>query len=114
MFENLSKYVKPIFMVHCIAFATRMLWTRIIENSEKSELKNDPVKQLNEKKPFYEKIFKMKLSGAQRCQIWQQQLQKFFKDALVELYLDVDGSYATHKIIDDYVRECSRSSQRKS
>ena len=114
MFENLSKSVKPIFKVHCIAFASKMLWTRIIENSEKSELKNDPVKQLNEKKPFYQRLFKMTLSGAQRCEIWLQHLQKCFKEALVEIYLDVDGSYATHKIIDDYVRECSRSSQRKS
>ena len=101
-------------MVRCIAFASKMLWSRINENSEKSELKNDPVKQLNEKKPFYQKLFKMKLSGAQRSHIWQQQLQEFFKEALVKLYLNVDESYATHKIIDDYIRECSENSQRKS
>ena len=60
---NITCYIKPIFMVRCIAFASKMLWRRIIENSEQSALKNDPVNQLNEKKPFYQKLFKMKLSG---------------------------------------------------
>ena len=101
-------------MVRCIAFASKMLRSRIIENSKKSELKNDPVEQLNEKKLFYEELFKLKLRGAQRSHIWQKQLQEFFKEALVKIYLNVQESYATHKIIDDYIRECSRNYQRKS
>ena len=101
-------------MVRCIAFASKMLWNRISDNSKKSELKNDPVKQLNEKKPFYQKLFKMKLSGAQRSHIWQQQLQESVKETLVKCYLHVDESYETHKIVDDYIRECSFNSQRKS
>ena len=101
-------------MVRCIAFASRMLWSRINENSQKSELKNDPVEQLNKNKLFYQKLFKMKLSGAQRSHIWTQQLQEYFKDAPKKIYLEVNESYATHKIIDDYIRECSRNPQRKS
>ena len=60
---SITSYIKPIFMVRCIAFASKLLWKRISENSKQSELKNDPVNQLNEKKPFYQKLFKMKLSG---------------------------------------------------
>ena len=101
-------------MVRCIAFASKLLWNRINDNSKKSELKNDPVKQLNEKKSFYEKLFKMKLTGAQRSHIWQQQLQEFFKEALMKIYLNVNGSYATHEVIDQYIRECSKNPQRKS
>jgi len=111
---KITEYVKPIFMVRCIAFASKMLWGRIISNSEQSEKKNDPVNQLNEKKPFYQKLFRMKLSGAQRSHIWQQQLQEFFKEALRQIYLNVDESYETHEVIDGsdgFIRECSRNSQ---
>ena len=108
---DITEYVKPIFKVRCIAFASKMLWERITENSVNSEKKNDPVNQLNKRKSFYQKIFRMKLRGAQRSHIWQQQLQEFLKQALVQIYLNVDESYATHKIIDEYIRECSRNSK---
>ena len=111
---DISKYVKPIFMVRCIAFASKMLWKRINDNSSLSEQKHDPVNQLNEKKPFYQKLFKMKLSGAHRSHIWQQQIQEFFKEGLMQIYLNIKESYATHKVIDDFIRESSRNSQRKS
>ena len=111
---DITKFVKPIFTVRCIAFASRMLRKRIDENSALSELKNDPVHQFNKKKPFYLKLFKMKLLGAQRSQIWQQQFHEFFKEALIHIYLKLNESYATHEVIDKFIRECSRNSERKS
>ena len=112
--HDITKYVRPIFMVRCIAFASKMLWERIIENSSLSELKNDPVNQLNEKKLFYQKLYKMKLSGAHRSKIWQQHIEEFMKEALVQIYLKTDESYATHDVIDEFIRDSSRNSQRKS
>ena len=111
---DITQYVKPIFTVRCIAFASQMLRKRIDENSALSELKNDPVHQFNKKKNFYLKLFKMKLLGAQRSQIWQQQLHEFFKEALIHLYLNLNESYATHEVIDKFIRECSGKSERKS
>lgn len=109
---DITQYTKPIFRVHCIAFASQMLLSRINENSRLSQLKNDPVNQLNEDKPKYQKLFQMKLLGAQRSQIWQQQLEDFFKEALVQIYLRVDESYATHNVIDEFIKMASRNTRK--
>ena len=107
---KIQNYLKPYFIVICVVFATyKMLLPRLIENSDLSSKKSDPVKQLDAKKDFYKKLFILKLKGAQKSQIWQQQIVHRLKEALAQIYLQKDGSLATHREVYDLIRTFSAS-----
>ena len=54
----------------------------------------------------------MKLKGAQKSEIWRQQIVQLLKDSLVQLYLQPDGSEATHFVIYDFIRTFSADPRR--
>ena len=64
------------------------------------------------KKEYYKKLFIMKLKGAQKSEIWRQQIVQLLKDSLVQLYLQPDGSEATHFMIYDFIRTFSADPRR--
>ena len=107
---KIVRYLKPKFIVTCVMFAAyKMLLVRLIENNDQSSQKSDPVKQLDMKKDFYKKLFIMKLKGAQTSQIWQQQIIHRLKESIVQIYLQVDGSQATHHEVYELIKAFSNS-----
>ena len=51
----------------------------------------------------------MKLKGAPKSQIWQQQIIHRLKESIVKIYLQVDGSQATHHEVFELIRTFSTS-----
>ena len=65
---NITNYLKPHFIVICVAFASfNMLLRRLIQNSHQLSKKNDPVKPFY--KDFCKKLFFLKLKRAQNDEI---------------------------------------------
>ena len=107
---KISNYLKPKFVVTCVMFASfKMLLVRLNENSDHSSKKSDPVTQLEMKKDYFKKLFIMKLKGAQKSQIWQQQIVHRLKETIAQIYLQIDGSQATHYEVYDLIRTFSNS-----
>ena len=94
---KIKNFLKPHFRVICVFFASfKMLLPRLTQNSDQSSKKSDPVKQLDMKKDYYKKLFILKLRGAQKSEIWRQQIVHRLKEAIAQIYLQIDGSPATH------------------
>ena len=94
---KIKNFLKPHFRVICVVFASfKMLLPRLTQNSDQSSKKSDPVKQLDMKKDYYKKLFILKLRGAQKSEIWRQQIVHRLKEAIAQIYLQIDGSPATH------------------
>ena len=107
---KIDSYLKPHFIVTCVMFASfKMLLPRLKNNNDQSSNKSDPVKQLDMKKEYYKKLFILKLKGAQKSQIWQQQIVHRLKEAIAQIYLRIDGSQATHREVYELIRTFSTS-----
>ena len=103
--NKIKNYLKPHFIVICVVFASfKMLLPRLTENSDQSSKKSDPVKQLDMKKDYYKKLFILKLRGAQKSEIWRQQIVHRLKEAIAQIYLQIDGSPATHHEVYEMIK----------
>ena len=113
--EQAAKYqiqenMRRRFSVICVVFAAyKMLLPRLLENSEKSSIKNDHIKQLNMKREHYKNLFELKLKGAQNSELWQQQIVHSLKESIVQMYLQNDGARATHYEVQKMIRHFSTS-----
>ena len=102
---KIKNFLKPHFIVICVVFASfKMLLPRLIQNSDQSSKKSDPVKQLDKKKDNYKKLFILKLRGAQKSEIWRQQIVHRLKEAIAQIYLQIDGSQATHHEVYEMIK----------
>ena len=110
---KIKNFLKPHFIVTCVVFASfKMLLPRLIQNSDQFSKKSDPVKPLNLKKDYYKKLFILKLKGAQNDEIWRQQIVHPLKEAIAEIYLQIDQSEATHHEVFKLINEFSSQENR--
>ena len=109
---KITNYLKPHFIVTCVVFASfKMLLPRLTQNSDQSLKKRDPVKQLEMRKDYYKKLFILKLNGAEKKQIWSHQIVHRLKEAIVQMYMQIDESQATHNEVYELIKEFSTTQE---
>ena len=110
---KIKNFLKPHFIVICVVFASfKMLLPRLVQNSDQLSKKSDPVKPLNLKREYYKKLFILKLKGAQNDEIWRQQIVHRLKEAIAEIYLQIDQSKATHHEVFKLIKQFSSQANR--
>ena len=102
-------YLRPKFVMMCVLFASfKMLLVRLNENNHQYFERSDPVTQLEMKKDYYKNLFILKLKGVQKGKIWQQQIVYHLKEAIIQMYFQINGSQATHFEVYQMIRNFSK------